>query len=68
MKLYSEWRFILRKAWSIRLCIVSAILSGVEIIVPLFSDSLPRNLFAALSFVTVVAAAIARLVVQKDIK
>lgn len=66
MRLNAEWKRILKRAWSIRLGILAAILSGVEIILPLFVDSFPRNVFAVLSFFTVVGAVIARLVAQKD--
>lgn len=66
MKLISEWRKVARKAWSFRLALLAAFLSGGEIILPLFVDSFPRNVFAGLSFVTVSAACIARLVAQKD--
>jgi TRAP-type C4-dicarboxylate transport system permease small subunit len=67
MRLNADWRRIARKAWSIRLGIAAAFLSGGEIILPLFVDSFPRNVFAVLSFVTVVAAVLARLIAQKDL-
>lgn len=67
MKLIENWRRVLKAAWSLRLMVLAAVLSGLEIILPLFSEALPRGLFAALSFVTVAGAFIARLVVQKDL-
>jgi hypothetical protein len=67
MKLANDWKYIIKKAWSIRLMIVAGILSGVEIIVPLFADNIPRNLFAGLSFLAVSGAFVARLVAQKDV-
>lgn len=39
-------------------------MTGAEVVVPLFADSVPRNLFALLSFITVVAAMVARIVAQ----
>ncbi len=68
MKLTDNWRGILRKAWSIRLMILAGVLSAVEVILPLFADSIPRGTFAALSGVTVAAAFVARLVAQQDIE
>lgn len=67
MKLYDNWREILRKAWSIRLMLLAGVLSGVEVVLPLFSYALPHGLFAALSGITVAAAFVARLVAQKDV-
>ena len=64
MNLVPEWKWLLRKTWSIRLVILSALLSGFEMILPLFVDTLPRNLFAALSMCSAIAAGIARVVAQ----
>ena len=61
-----NWRTVLRKAWSMRLMIVAALMSGVEIALPLFYDAIPRGAFAALSFFAVAGAFVARLVAQKD--
>lgn len=67
MRFYDNWREILRKAWSVRLMILAGVLSGVEVVLPLFAHDLPRGLFAGLSGVTVAAAFVARLVAQKDL-
>lgn len=65
--LYDNWKTIIKKAWSIRLMLLAGLLSGCEVIVPLFADALPRNIFAVLSGMSVMGALIARLVVQKDL-
>lgn len=67
MRLYDNWKEIARRSWSLRFIILAGILSGIEVILPFFSDSIPRNLFAALSFLAVSAAFVARLVVQKGL-
>ena len=67
MTLYPNWREILRKAWSVRLMVLAALLSGVEVVVPLFADTLPHGVFATLSGLSVSAAFVARLVAQKDV-
>lgn len=67
MKLYDNWKEILRKAWSIRFLVIAGLLSGAEVILPLFHDSIPKNIFAALSLVFVTAAFVARLVSQRDV-
>lgn len=66
MMLAPNWKRILKKAWSIRLMILAGLLSGAEVILPLFSDAIPRNVFAGLSMVVIMGAFVARLVVQKD--
>jgi len=67
MRLASDWKYIAKKAWSFRLGILAALLSGAEIVLPLFVDSFPRHIFAVLSFITVVSAVFARLVAQKGL-
>lgn len=64
--LIEDWRKVLRKAWSVRLMILAGILSGLEIILPLFSDNFPRHIFAALSFAAVFSALVARFAAQKS--
>ena len=67
MQFYPNWKELIRRAWSIRFLVLAGILSGLEVILPYFSDEIPRNLFAALSFVAVSAAFVARLVAQKGL-
>ena len=47
--------------------IVAGALSGVEAVLPLFSDTISRRPFAILSFIFVAAAFVARLVAQQDV-
>jgi len=66
MTLIANWKLILKKAWSVRLMLIAAVLSGIEVALPFFADALPRGPLAALSFVAVALAFVARLVAQKD--
>jgi hypothetical protein len=66
MKLIANWQRVIRKAWSFRLMLLAGFLSGAEVILPLFIDSIPRNVFAGLSLVTVMGAMVARVVAQRD--
>lgn len=67
--LVSNWRDVLRKAWSVRLMILAGLLSGLEVALPLIDGvyEIPRGLFAALSGVTVAGAFVARLLAQKGL-
>lgn len=67
MKLVHNWRAVLRWAWSARFMALAAVFSGIEIALPLFSDSFPRLVFAGLSFVATVAAFIARFIAQQKL-
>ncbi|MDV2968268.1 hypothetical protein RZ532_19925 [Nitratireductor aquimarinus] len=69
MRLIHNWKAVLRYAWSIRFLVLAAVLSGVEVVLPLVVGviPIPAGIFAALSFVTVAAAFIARIIAQKEI-
>ncbi|WP_455296516.1 DUF7940 domain-containing protein [Brucella pituitosa] len=67
MKLVSDWRRVLRYAWSIRLLLAAAILSGLEVVLPYLGDAfpIPTGAFAALTFVVTVLAFVMRIKSQK---
>lgn len=66
----SNWREIIKRAWSFRLLALSAVLSGMEVALPIMREMLeplqivPIGAFAALAFLTTAAAGIARIVAQ----
>jgi hypothetical protein len=67
MKLASNWRDILAKAWSVKFIILAGLLTAAEVVLPLFFDAIPRNLFAVLIGITTAAALVARLIAQQDV-
>ena len=64
MTLLPDWKEILKSAWSVRLIILAAVLSGIEAILPLFTDAFPRGTFAAVSGLVTAAALLARVLAQ----
>lgn len=62
----SDWRKIAKKAWSMRLLYLAGILSAVEVVLPLFTDVVPRGVFVGLSLVVIPAAMVARVTAQKE--
>lgn len=64
MTLIDNWRAVALRAWSMRLVVLSAILSGAEVALPLFSDAVHRGTFAGLAIVVSMGAAISRLISQ----
>lgn len=64
MTLHFDWRFILKRSWSVRWAAVASVLSGAEVIVPLFESALPRGIFAVLAFVCTCGAVWARVLCQ----
>jgi len=66
MTLIDNAREVLLKAWSIRLALLSALLSAMEVALPFFTDFVPPNTMAVLAVLTSAGAAIARLVAQPN--
>lgn len=66
MKLYPQWKRILRKAWTVRLAVLAGLLSGVDAVLPLFTDVIPRGIFASVSVAVAMAIPVARIVAQPD--
>jgi hypothetical protein len=67
VKAVANWRQVLRWAWSVRLMVLAAVLSGVEIALPYFAESFPRLVFVGLSFLATVGAVVARFVAQEKV-
>lgn len=69
MPLVANWRRVLRHAWSIRLIVLTWLLTAAEVGFGFFTDDppLPRATFAALAMATTLAAAIARFVAQRTV-
>jgi hypothetical protein len=68
MKLLSNWRQVLRYAWSIRWIALAGVLSGLEIALPLLDGlvPIPPRLFAALAGLATAAAFVSRILAQKE--
>lgn len=66
MTLIEDWKAVLKKAWSVRLIVLAAILSGIEAILPYFEAKFPQGIFAAASGFVTAGALLARVVAQKD--
>ena len=67
MHLINDFGRVFMKLWSVRLAIVAGVLSGIEVVLPLFIDAIPRGAFAIASFVVTVASIVARAIAQPAI-
>lgn len=70
MKPLKDWRAIMARAWSFKLIVLSGLLSGAEVALPMIQQSIeplqiiPAGAFAVLALLTSTAAAVARVLVQ----
>lgn len=69
MNLIPNWRVVISHAWSIRLMLLAAVLSGLEVALPFMPSfiTIPDRTFAVLSGLTVAAAFVARLLAQQKL-
>lgn len=70
MRLLSNWKEILQRAWSIRLMLLAGLLSGIEVALPFFDGyvDVPIGIFALASAIVTFAAFIARLFAQTNLE
>ena len=64
MQLLPDWKHILTSAWSVWLLATAVVLTGVEMVLPIFELSMPRELYAALIGLISAGALLARILVQ----
>jgi hypothetical protein len=67
MKMIWNWRRVLCRAWSVRLMVLAAVLSGVEASLPVLGAVFEPGRFALISFLATAGAVAARILVQKDL-
>lgn len=67
MMLVTNWKRIIKKAWSIRLMLLAGLLTGCEAVLPLYQDAIPRGTFAVLSMLAITGGLIARIVAQRNL-
>jgi hypothetical protein len=65
MRLKADWRFVLKRAWSMRFAALAGCFSAAEAVLPFFATDLPRGVFAGLALLSSVGAFITRLLAQK---
>jgi hypothetical protein len=74
MTLITEWKSTLKSAWSVRWIIAAAMLSGLEVAMPMLRESLeplgflPPGTFAVTSAIASAASVVARVLAQPEKK
>ena len=66
MQIYiiDDWRRVVKRFWSFRLSIISALLGGAEVLVQLLQPPVPSGLFAGFAAAVSVASALSRVVAK----
>lgn len=67
MTLIDDWKHLAPRLWSIRLSLLSAILSAAEFAIPYFAPAVPSGRFAAAAMAVGLAAAVSRVIAQPKV-
>ena len=67
MKLYSNWRTIVRKSWALKFMAIAAVAQTAQIVLPLWMDDIPREEYALLILLSIMGGMVSRLVHQDEI-
>ena len=67
-QLASEWKTVLKKAWSMRFMALAMVFTVAEAVLPMFSEMIPRSLFESLTAISIAGGMASRLISQKDFK
>lgn len=67
MRLIEGWWTFLRYAWSVRLVLLAGLLAGLELILPVFIDDMPRGWFVGLAIALNLVTPIVQVIAQKRI-
>ncbi|MHA7777418.1 DUF7940 domain-containing protein [Roseibium sp. M-1] len=66
MHLAPNWRAVLQRAWSVRLMLLAALLSGAEVALPFMGDFIAPGRLALLSALATAGAFVARILAQRN--
>ena len=66
-KLHADWKIIVKKAWSFKFGVLAGCFSGIEVLLPMFTESIPQKLFALLAFVAAFGGVISRVFAQRNL-
>lgn len=64
----SDWRKMLRRAWSVRMALIAGLFSAASGVAPYFQGMIDPLIFALLASFFAFGAVIARLLAQPDLK
>lgn len=67
MKTIPNAKYLLPRLWSVRLATIAAILSSLEVAVPLLPVTAPQGLFATLATLAALGTILARILAQPGI-
>lgn len=67
IQFHDDWKVLLKHAWSIRFMALASIFSTAEAMLPLFTDTIPRNILTVLTLISIAGGMWSRLVIQKAI-
>lgn len=65
LKLIDNWKWVARKAWSMKLMAASAFCAVTDAVLPILQPDIPHGVFSSLSAISAAVGAFLRLVEQR---
>jgi len=67
MKLYDNWRTIIKEAWSLKFLFIALVLECTSVILPFYTDVISRQTFTILVVFSIIGSGISRVVYQHNV-
>lgn len=67
MKLYCNWKTIVKEAWSLKFMAIAIVCECAQVILPMYTDLIPRDVFSVLTGFAVAGGIVSRLVYQQNV-
>lgn len=67
MKLYDNWKTIVRKSWALRFMAIAVIGETAQVVLPLYVEDIPRAYYALFTLLAIAAGMLSRLIHQDEI-
>lgn len=67
MKLYDNWKTIVKEAWSLKFLLIALVLECASVIIPFYTDKIPREIFTPLIIICILGSGISRVVYQHNV-
>jgi len=67
MKLYPNWKTIVKSAWSLKFLFIALVLECASVILPFYTDVISRQTFTILIVFSIIGSGISRVIYQHDV-
>lgn len=67
MRLYDNWKTIVKEAWSLKFLLIALLLECASVLLPFYTDKIPREVFTPLIIIAIFGSGISRIIYQHNV-